>query len=154
MFVYFCPNAAIRGKVYDKTQLQDAPAGFMHVDPIGKEFLKENEAYTLQVSVEDCTGCNLCVEICPVESKKEPGHKAINMVEKLELEEKEKQNWEFFLGLPEIDRSRVNQNTVKGGLLYTSDAADERSSVDLGGRRIIKKINRDKQVDKRTIREK
>ncbi len=109
-----CPHAAIRGKVYDKTQLQNAPAGFMHVDPVGKEFVKENEAYTLQVSVEDCTGCNLCVEFCPVESKKEPGHKAINMVDKLALEEKEKQNWEFFLGLPEIDRSRVNQNTVKG----------------------------------------
>ena len=85
-----CPHAAIRAKVYDKSNLSSAPDGFMHIDPIGKEFVKENEAYTLQVSVEDCTGCNLCVEFCPVESKKEPGHKAINMVDKLALEEKEK----------------------------------------------------------------
>ncbi len=109
-----CPHAAIRCKVYGKELLASAPSGFKHVDPVGKEFYKEKEAYTLQVSVEDCTGCNLCVELCPVESKSQPGHKAINMQDQLPLKEAEKENWNFFLSLPEIDRSRANINTVKG----------------------------------------
>ena len=109
-----CPHAAIRCKVYEKDKLSKAPGDFKHIAPIGKEFVKENEAYTLQVAVEDCTGCNLCVEYCPIESKTEPGHKAINMVAQLPIKEKEIENWNFFLSLPEIDRSRVNKNTVKG----------------------------------------
>ena len=109
-----CPHAAIRCKVYDKESLATAPGTFMHTNPIGKEFDKEKEAYTLQVSVEDCTGCKLCVEYCPVESKANPGHKAINMQPQLPLKETEIRNWDFFLGLPEVDRSRVNRNTVKG----------------------------------------
>jgi pyruvate-ferredoxin/flavodoxin oxidoreductase len=109
-----CPHAAIRCKVYDKEELANAPASFKHVDPIGKEFDKTKEAYTLQVSVEDCTGCNLCVEYCPVESKAMPGHKAINMQEQLPLKGTEIPNWDFFLNLSEIDRLRVNRNTVKG----------------------------------------
>ena len=109
-----CPHAAIRCKVYDKDKLSSAPVDFKHIPPIGKEFVKENEAYTLQVAVEDCTGCNLCVEYCPIESKTAPGHKAINMVHQLPIKEQEIKNWDFFLSLPEIDRSRVNKNTVKG----------------------------------------
>mgnify|MGYP000450745783 FL=1 len=68
---FVCPHAAIRPKVYDASQLDKAPDFFKHVAPIGKEFLKDSEAYTLQVAVEDCTGCNLCVEVCPIESKTE-----------------------------------------------------------------------------------
>jgi pyruvate-ferredoxin/flavodoxin oxidoreductase len=109
-----CPHAAIRCKVYDKTLLANAPAEFKHTTPIGKEFLKDQEAYTLQVSVEDCTGCNLCYEVCPVENKTIPGHRAINMMEKLPLQEKEHDNWDFFLSLPDIDRDRVNHASVKG----------------------------------------
>jgi pyruvate-ferredoxin/flavodoxin oxidoreductase len=109
-----CPHAAIRCKVYDKDKLEAAPAGFMHTAPIGREFFKEKEAYTLQVSVEDCTGCKLCVEYCPVESKSAPGHKAINMQPQMPLRDAEMKNWDFFLSLPEIDRNRVNKNTVKG----------------------------------------
>ena len=81
---------------------------------IGKEFMKDQEAYTLQVAVEDCTGCKLCTEVCPIESKTVAGHKAIDMVDVLPLKEQEKQNWDFFLSLPDIDRTRVNKNTVKG----------------------------------------
>jgi pyruvate-ferredoxin/flavodoxin oxidoreductase len=114
---YMCPHAAIRPKVYSKELLSDAPASFKHVAPIGKEFLKEEEAYTLQVAVEDCTGCNLCYEVCPVESKTEPGHKAINMMDVIPIKEAEKENWDFFLSLPDIDRTRANQNTVKGSQL-------------------------------------
>jgi pyruvate-ferredoxin/flavodoxin oxidoreductase len=109
-----CPHAAIRCKVYDKSSLEAAPGTFKHTNPIGKEFNKEQEAYTLQVSVEDCTGCKLCVEYCPVESKQQAGHKAINMVAQLPIKETEMKNWDFFLELPEIDRSRINRNTVKG----------------------------------------
>lgn len=109
-----CPHAAIRVKVYDKGLTEGAPATFKHIAPIGKEFNKENEAYTLQVSVEDCTGCNLCVEYCPVTSKTDLMHKAINMVDQTLTKPDEIKNWDYFLSLPEIDRDRVNLNTVKG----------------------------------------
>ncbi|MDP4235487.1 MAG: pyruvate:ferredoxin (flavodoxin) oxidoreductase, partial [Bacteroidota bacterium] len=109
-----CPHAAIRCKVYDNTVLSSAPQRFKHIAPIGKEFVKESESYTLQVSVEDCTGCRLCVEVCPIESKEQKGHKAIDMVSQLPLKEAERANWDFFLSIPDIDRTRVNHNTVKG----------------------------------------
>ncbi len=113
-----CPHAAIRPKVYDKALLADAPEGWKHVDPIGKEWNKETEAYTLQVSTEDCTGCTLCVEFCPITSKTDPGHKAINMMDKTDIQEQEKENWDYFLTLPEVDRTRVNKNTVKGSQFF------------------------------------
>jgi pyruvate-ferredoxin/flavodoxin oxidoreductase len=112
-----CPHAAIRCKVYDKTALDAAPGTFKHVAPIGKEFFKDQEAYTLQVAVEDCTGCRLCVEVCPVEDRKQPGYKAINMQPQLPLKEQETANWDFFLSLPDIDRTRVNRQSVKGSQL-------------------------------------
>lgn len=114
---FVCPHAAIRPKVYNNELLKDAPAFFKHIAPVGKEFFKDQESYTLQVAVEDCTGCNLCVEVCPIESKTQPGHKAINMQDVMPLKETEKQNWEFFIGLPDIDRTRVNRSTVKGSQL-------------------------------------
>ena len=114
---FVCPHAAIRPKVYSNDHLVDAPAFFKHTAPIGKEFFKDQESYTLQVAVEDCTGCNLCVEVCPIESKTQPGHKAINMQEVLPLKEAERANWDFFLSLPDIDRTRVNRSTVKGSQL-------------------------------------
>ncbi|MDE3234330.1 MAG: pyruvate:ferredoxin (flavodoxin) oxidoreductase [Bacteroidota bacterium] len=113
-----CPHAAIRPKVYDKELLKDAPASFKHVDPIGKEWDKTKEAYTLQVSTEDCTGCTLCVEFCPMVSKEDPGHKAINMYDKTPMQAAEKENWDFFINLPEVDRSRINRNTVKGSQFF------------------------------------
>lgn len=114
---FVCPHAAIRVKVYDRDWLPDAPSFFKHTDPIGKEFIKDKEAYTLQVAVEDCTGCKLCTEVCPIESKTEPGHKAIDMKDVQPIKEAEKNNWDFFLSLSDIDRSRVNKATVKGSQL-------------------------------------
>ncbi len=114
---FVCPHAAIRVKVYDREFLDDAPSFFKHTDPVGKEFFKDKEAYTLQVAVEDCTGCKLCTEVCPIESKTQPGHKAIDMMDVLPLKEQEKTNWDFFLSLPDIDRTRVNKGTVKGSQL-------------------------------------
>ena len=95
----------------------NSPSFFKHTEPVGKEFFKEREAYTLQVSVEDCTGCKLCTEVCPIESKTQPGHKAIDMQDMLPLRESEKANWDSFLSLPDIDRTRVNKATVKGSQL-------------------------------------
>ena len=109
-----CPHAAIRAKVVDKELLKTAPKSFKYVSPVGKEFDKEKEVYSLQVSVEDCTGCNLCVEVCPAESKTEPGYKALNMTGRLSVLEKEKLNWKYFLDIPEVDRTKVNFSTVKG----------------------------------------
>jgi pyruvate-ferredoxin/flavodoxin oxidoreductase len=114
---FVCPHAAIRVKVYDKEFLDDAPKDFKYVAPVGKEFFKDKEAYTLQVSVEDCTGCKLCTEVCPMESKEQQGHKAIDMMDVLPLKEIEKKNWDFFLSLPDIDRTRVNKASVKGSQL-------------------------------------
>ena len=116
--VMICPHAAIRAKIYDKTTLEFAPTDFKYVDPIGKEWNKATEAYTLQVSTEDCTGCNLCVEFCPITSKTDPGHKAINMYDKTPIQNAEKTNWDYFLNIPEIDRSRINRNTVKGSQFF------------------------------------
>lgn len=116
--VMICPHAAIRAKIYNKTELEKAPGTFKHVDPIGKEWDKATEAYTLQVSTEDCTGCNLCVEFCPITSKTDPGHKAINMFDKLAFQEDEKDNWDYFVSIPEVDRTRVNRNTVKGSQFF------------------------------------
>lgn len=112
--VVICPHAAIRAKVYDKTLLENAPEGYPSLPPIGKEFNKETEAYTLQVSVEDCTGCNLCVEYCPAVNKADPSKKAINLTERIPILERERKAWDFFLNIPEMDRTRVNLGTMKG----------------------------------------
>jgi pyruvate-ferredoxin/flavodoxin oxidoreductase len=74
-------------------------------------------AMTIQVAPDDCTGCGVCVEICPARSKEVAKHKAINMEEKVPHLERERENFDFFLGIPEIDRSLVNHDLVKGSQL-------------------------------------
>ncbi|MGE5682520.1 MAG: pyruvate:ferredoxin (flavodoxin) oxidoreductase [Bacillota bacterium] len=111
-----CPHAAIRSKVYDKSLLADAPKTFKYMEAKGKEY-PENSAYTIQVSVEDCTGCQLCYEVCPVKNKKEVKLKALNMADQLPLRETERENWDFFTNLPEYDRRKANVGTVKGSQL-------------------------------------
>ncbi len=112
--VLICPHAAIRSKVYDNALLDSAPLSFRHALPVGKDFDRGKETYTLQVAVEDCTGCHLCVEYCPVADKKDLSHKAINMVPQAPVKEKEKKNWEYFLGIPESDSRGVNKTSIKG----------------------------------------
>ena len=73
----------------------------------------ENDHYTLQVAPEDCTGCAVCVEVCPVKSKSDASHKAINMAPQAPLREAERENWEFFLDLPEVDRAKLSHSQVK-----------------------------------------
>ncbi|HEX3352176.1 MAG TPA: pyruvate:ferredoxin (flavodoxin) oxidoreductase [Terriglobales bacterium] len=109
--VLVCPHAVIRAKVYDSLLLGDAPAGFKSQKPSWLEF--KNLRYTLQVSPEDCTGCELCVEICPVKSKSEAKHKAINMHPQAPLREAESVNWDFFTKLPDTDRSELSHGQVK-----------------------------------------
>ena len=75
--VLVCPHAVIRAKLYDPALLAGAPETFKSAKPKWKEF--EQLSYTLQVAPEDCTGCGLCVEVCPARSKSEVKHKAINM---------------------------------------------------------------------------
>ncbi|OQY81367.1 MAG: pyruvate:ferredoxin (flavodoxin) oxidoreductase [Chloroflexi bacterium UTCFX4] len=109
--VFVCPHAVIRAKVYDPKQLQGAPETFKHVPARWKEF--EGLQYTLQVSPEDCTGCTLCVEVCPVKNKSETRLKALNMKPQPPLREQENANWDFFMQLPEMDRAQVNTHLVK-----------------------------------------
>ncbi len=111
-----CPHAAIRIKVYDKKYLENAPATFKYMDAKGKEF-PENSAYTIQVAVEDCTGCELCYEVCPAKNKRETKRKALNMVPQIPIREQERVNFDFFLELPEIDRTQVNPSLIKSNQL-------------------------------------
>ena len=107
-----CPHAVIRQKVYDPALLVNAPATFKSADSKGfKEF--PGTKFTLQVSVGDCTGCGLCVEACPAKNKQDPARKAINLSEQLPLRESESKNWEFFLTIPDPDRSKIVPNSVK-----------------------------------------
>ncbi len=108
-----CPHAVIRPKVYDKGLLKQAPTTFKQAKARGKEFT-EDQVYTLQVAPEDCTGCALCVEVCPVKNKEQVKLKAINMAPQPPLRESERENWNFFLTLPELDRRTIQVNTVKG----------------------------------------
>ena len=109
--VLVCPHAVIRAKVYDSGLLKDAPASFKSKDAMWKNF--SGSKYTLQVAPEDCTGCALCIEACPAKSKTEPKHRAINMVPQIPLREQEARNWEYFLNLPEVDRSALSLAQVK-----------------------------------------
>jgi pyruvate-ferredoxin/flavodoxin oxidoreductase len=109
--VLVCPHSVIRAKVYDSSLLAGAPSTFKSAKPRWREF--ESLKYTLQVSPEDCTGCRLCVEVCPVKSKSEAKHKAINMAHQPPLRENGSANWEFFLSLPELDRGLLSHTQVK-----------------------------------------
>ncbi|MFH2203901.1 MAG: pyruvate:ferredoxin (flavodoxin) oxidoreductase [Elusimicrobiota bacterium] len=111
-----CPHAAIRVKAYPKDALKGAPEGYKSVDWRGKEF-PQGTQYTVQVAPEDCTGCGVCVEVCPAKNKKEEGRKAINMEEQKPHRDQEAGWFKFFLDRPEADRSLVPVGTVKGSQL-------------------------------------
>ena len=115
--VFVCPHAVIREKVYEPSYEKGAPDSFLSVDARWKEFPEMK--YTLAVSPEDCTGCALCVEACPAKDKSQVGRKAINMAPQAPLRERENVNWEFFLGLPEVDRTKISIGTVKNSQLLT-----------------------------------
>jgi pyruvate-ferredoxin/flavodoxin oxidoreductase len=109
---FVCPHATIRAKVYEPGNLERAPEGFQSTDYRAAEF--KGWKYTIQVAPEDCTGCNLCVEVCPARDKSNPKHKAINMTPLAEVLGRERDNYGFFLDLPDPPRDRVHQGEAKG----------------------------------------
>jgi pyruvate-ferredoxin/flavodoxin oxidoreductase len=106
-----CPHAVIRAKIYSSELGDKAPVTFKWAKPKWKGM--EDQRYTLQVAPEDCTGCALCVEVCPVKNKSDASKKAINMASQAPLREPERANWEYFLSLPEVDRSKLSHGQVK-----------------------------------------
>jgi pyruvate-ferredoxin/flavodoxin oxidoreductase len=106
-----CPHAVIRIKVYDSKELESAPRTFKSCDARDKEWA--GMKYTIQVAPEDCTGCGVCVDICPVKNKQETRLKAINMVPQPPLRAPESDNWEFFLKIPELDRRKIKVGTIR-----------------------------------------
>ena len=106
-----CPHSVIRIKVYDPKYLKKAPATFKSYDAKDREWA--GLKYTIQVAPEDCTGCALCIDVCPAKNKSETRLKAINMHPQLPLREPERENWEFFLTIPELDRGMVKHNSVR-----------------------------------------
>ena len=113
--VMVCPHAVIRAKVYDPKTVNHTPNGFQTAVPKWREFSELK--YTLQVAPEDCTGCGLCVEICPVKSKSEAKHRAINMQPQPPLREKYNEHWDYFLSIPELSREKLSHGQVKDAQL-------------------------------------
>lgn len=110
--VLACPHAAIRSKIVEESRLVDTSDLFKSIKAKGKNF-SDKENFTLQVAVEDCTGCSLCVEVCSGRNKSDSGLKAINMTPKLPLLEEGIKNWDYFLTLPEYERSKLEHSKVK-----------------------------------------
>jgi pyruvate-ferredoxin/flavodoxin oxidoreductase len=107
-----CPHASIRMKVFPPSALEGAPAGFL-----SKEFKsRELPGYrlTIQVAPDDCTGCGVCVDVCPAKSKTELRHKSINMEPVLEHRDQERERWDFFQSIPPLDRTLLPHDTIKG----------------------------------------
>jgi pyruvate-ferredoxin/flavodoxin oxidoreductase len=110
--VNVCPHATIRAKLFEPGALTaDAPETFRYTSARFREL--PDHAYTIQVAVEDCTGCSLCVEVCPAKDRQNPSRKAINMEPVLPIREAGIKNWEYFLSLPSVDEGALKLETVK-----------------------------------------
>jgi pyruvate-ferredoxin/flavodoxin oxidoreductase len=110
-----CPHAAIRMKVYDPAIKEGAPQSFKSIPAKFSEF--PNTLFTIQVAPEDCTGCSLCVSACPAKNKAQVGMKAINMAPQPPLREQERSNWDFFMNIPDVDRSALAVTSIKNSQL-------------------------------------
>jgi pyruvate-ferredoxin/flavodoxin oxidoreductase len=106
-----CPHSVIRVKVYDSKVLEGAPATFKSTETRDTEW--QGLKYTIQVAPEDCTGCGICVDVCPVKNKSVTRLKAINMVPQPPLRAPESENWDFFLKIPELDRRKIKVGTIR-----------------------------------------
>ena len=111
-----CPHAAIRAKVYPAELAENAPETFQHMPIKGKDF-PAGYHVTYQVAPDDCTGCGLCVEVCPIRDRKDPKRKALNMKPAEERHDLEQPNWDFFLGLPEYDRTKLDGTKIKHAMM-------------------------------------
>ena len=114
--VMVCPHSVIRSKIFSTDVLVDAPETFKQAPLLGKDF-PVGLAISYQVAPEDCTGCTLCVDICPIRDKSNASRKALNMMPQPPLREGERDNWEFFLTIPEYDRRLLKTNTIKGAMV-------------------------------------
>ncbi|HEU5125406.1 MAG TPA: pyruvate:ferredoxin (flavodoxin) oxidoreductase [Verrucomicrobiae bacterium] len=109
--VAICPHATIRAKVYGAKDWQAAPETFKSCDSRLPDF--KGLKFTLQVAPEDCTGCGLCIDVCPVKNKSQPTRRAINLHSQPPLRVTERENWNFFLTLPEVDRRRIRSSQLR-----------------------------------------
>jgi pyruvate-ferredoxin/flavodoxin oxidoreductase len=109
--VFICPHACIRGKLYDPAMLEGAPGDWQYAKSMFPTH--KDKLYTLTVSPEDCTGCTLCVQMCPVKSKTDPEHRAINMVAQPPIREREVQKWDYFEKLPDAASYELELKSVK-----------------------------------------
>lgn len=106
-----CPHAVIRIKAYEPEILEDAPDGFKSVPARDRAWNDLN--YTIQVAPEDCTGCALCVDVCPVKNKSQSNLRAINMESQTPILEQEKENWDYFLDIPELPRNLIKVSSIR-----------------------------------------
>ncbi len=111
-----CPHAAIRAKVVPPESVENAPASFKHAAIKGKDF-PEGYRVMYQIAPDDCTGCGLCVEVCPIRDRKNPQRKALNMVDAEAIHGTEQVNWDFFLSLPEYDRRKLDSSKIKHAMM-------------------------------------
>jgi pyruvate-ferredoxin/flavodoxin oxidoreductase len=114
--VFVCPHTAIRSRVFLESSAANAPASFKHVPTRSKDF-PPGTHISYQVAAEDCTGCGLCVESCPIHDKSNVGHRAVNMAPQVPLREQERENLAYFLSLPEYDRDKLKHMTIPGAML-------------------------------------
>jgi pyruvate-ferredoxin/flavodoxin oxidoreductase len=110
--VMVCPHAVIRGKAYEPSALPKAPGTFKSAPARDRDWKETGYFFTIQVAPEDCTGCALCVDVCPARNKSEPKRKAINMAAQPPIREQERANWEFFLGISELDRRQIKVGSI------------------------------------------
>jgi pyruvate-ferredoxin/flavodoxin oxidoreductase len=110
-----CPHATIRMKAYESTQLAHAPEGFLTKSFRSRELV--DHQLTIQVAPDDCTGCGICVDVCPAKDKSEAKRKAINMRPASEHRDVERERWDYFLEIPELDRAAISHGTVKNSQL-------------------------------------
>ncbi len=110
--VLVCPHAVIRSKVYEEAALTNAPASFKSAPAKDLDWKKTELKFTIQVAAEDCTGCGVCVDVCPAKNKSQPKLKAINMAPQLPIREQERANWDYFLSIRNPDRNTLKLNKI------------------------------------------
>lgn len=107
-----CPHAVIRSNVFDESLANDAPSTFKHTLSRDTQWKEKGMLYALQISPEDCTGCSVCVEACPVKDKSNISRKALNMSPINPLREQERKNWEYFNKLPDLNREEISVTSI------------------------------------------
>jgi pyruvate-ferredoxin/flavodoxin oxidoreductase len=105
-----CPHAVIRAKLFEPSEITDAPSTFKSTPSRLTAF--KGYSFSIAVSAEDCTGCRVCVEVCPAKNKLDPKLKAINMRPQPPIREQENANWQYFLDIPDFDRTKLNLSSI------------------------------------------